>query len=276
MTIRQLAYKLRQQNIWNAIKIIANIFIYVFLRTISKEKSTEKLLLKKVGIRCKIDGHKIRYNFELLTFLNNFETQEYLDIILDKKYWTFIDIWSNIWRLSWISIVYAWKEDKTVVLCDPNPYVFNVSKTFYEKEIHKNNHTYFLNHAISNTKTELPFFMVKWDVLNGIGSLDEKNILGGKTEKIIVKSITFTNIIEKMHVANDNVLVKIDVEWHEQNVLQSVIDYLAKNSKISKVDLLVEIWEKNSHEIHNFLKKTWHLKEFKKISINDYFIVLQK
>jgi hypothetical protein len=54
MNFNQLLHKIRKEKIFNSIKILLNIIIYVFLKMISKEKSTEKLLLKKISIKCKI------------------------------------------------------------------------------------------------------------------------------------------------------------------------------------------------------------------------------
>lgn len=275
MSIVKLLNKIKKQNINNAIKIILNIISYIFLRTISKEKSTERLLLKKVPIKCKIDNYNIGYNFELLTFLNNFETKEYLDIILDKKYSSLIDIWSNIWRISWISILHSKNKEKKIVLCDPNPFVFKLAKTFYEKNIHSPQKVYFLNNAISDTKTQLPFFMLKWDELNWIGSLDENNLPKSKTTKIIVESITFNDIIKKFNIWDKNILIKIDVEWHEKNVLDSIIAFF-KESDISNIEILVEIREKNVEDISDFIQGTWYLKEFSKLTPYDYLIKVEK
>jgi FkbM family methyltransferase len=269
---------LKRQNFLNIVKILFNIIMYVCIKILFKwNKSTEELLLRKMFLKCKLNWYNIIYYFDLLTFLNNFETKKYLDIVLDEKYWTMIDIWSNIWRISRISILHNKNINKLYVLCDPNPYVFKLSKKFYEKSIQKHNNVYFLNNAISDVKTKLPFFMLKWNELDWIWSLDEKNLPKTKTKKIIVESITFSDIIEKIDLWNSKLLVKIDVEWHEINVLKSIIDFFIKNKyTLKNIDLLVEIWEENVENIHNYLRKTWNLKEFRKISFNDYFIILWK
>lgn len=276
MDIKTLFKKIKKQRTRDVIKIIYNIVCYVCLRFFLKEKSTEKLLLKKIQLSCKIDTYNIFYYYELLTFLNNFETQEYLNIILNKSYDIMIDIWSNIWRLSWISLLHNKNIQKIHFLCDPNPYVFALSKKFYTKELEKyNKNIMFINNAISDTKSSVPFYMIEWNELNGISSLHEENIGKHKVKKIIVGSIPFKEIIDNINISNKQILIKIDVEWHEDKVLYSIIDFFSK-SNLSSIDLLVEIREKNVKSISKITENSWYLKEFKKISYNDYFILLKK
>jgi hypothetical protein len=70
-----------------------------------------------------------------------------------------------------------------------------------------------------------------------------------------------------------NILIKIDVEWAELQVLYSIIDYF-NSSPLSELTLLVEIWEKNVSIIKDQLGNKISL--FKKISLNDYLILLKK
>jgi hypothetical protein len=87
---------IKKQKVIDGIKIISNLFIYVIRKLLSKDKSTERLLLEKVPMPCYIDVYYIEYYYELLTFLYNFETKEYLNYIIKGKYALFIDIGSNI------------------------------------------------------------------------------------------------------------------------------------------------------------------------------------
>ncbi|MDR0650644.1 MAG: hypothetical protein LBG59_04510 [Candidatus Peribacteria bacterium] len=72
---------------------------------------------------CVVDGYTAIFNYELLTFLHNFETKEYLNYLIHTEIPVYIDIGSNIGRLSWIYIKHN-KHAKTVALCDANPTVF--------------------------------------------------------------------------------------------------------------------------------------------------------
>ncbi len=276
MEFKVLLGKIKNQKFINQIKIIWNIIVYLFLKILSKEKSTERLLLKKLSIKCKIDGHKINYYFELLTFLNNFETQEYLNMLLDKNHDIIIDIWSNIWRISWMSILHSKNSNIAHILCDPNPYVFNLSKHFYTSNIQKYKQTtYFINNAISDTKATIPFYIIEWNELNWVSSLHAENISSPKVKKILVESIPFKEVVSKIDMTDKQILVKVDVEWHEDKVLKSIIDFFGK-SNIYDIELLVEIRDKNVKDILDIIKHSWYLQELKKISYNDYFIKLRK
>ena len=268
---------IRRENIFNKLKIVINIILYVGLKIILNIKTTEALLLKKVPLPTTVKWFKIVYYYELLTFLNNFETDEYLKVILDEKYWTIIDIWSNIWRLSWIAMIYNKNKDISFILCDPNPYVFKMAKGFYERNIKAKNKIYFLNKAVSDARIELPFYILKWKEASWLWSIHSENLSNMQTKKITVESITFDDIAEKISSLTNNLLIKIDVEWHEEHVLRSILKFIsAKDSKIRNIDLLIEIWDNNVDYIHHLLKESWYLKTFKKISYNDYLVILEK
>ena len=269
---------MRKENLKNKFLIVLNIFSYSILRIAFRLKKTEKILLKTVPFRTSLRWFKIIYYFDLLTFLNNFETDKYLDVILDKKYWVIIDIWSNIWRISWISAIHSKNIDKTFILCDPNPSVFALSRNFYEKVLKLDKKIYFINNAISNKSSKIPFYVIKWDELDWLWSLHKENIKKLKTKEIVVEGITFSDLIQKfpsIKVSKKNILIKIDVEWHEKHVFQSIISFLNKIDAFS-LDILVEIWDENVENILKTLKETWFLNKFEKISYNDYFVVLEK
>lgn len=274
--IKAFLAEIKKEKIINKFKIIINIIAYIFFKTISKDRSTERLLLKKVFLKTSLKWFPIYYYFELLTFLYNFETKEYLSIVLDKKYDILIDIWSNIWRISRISILHNKNHEQTHILCDPNPYVFKLSKDFYTKKLEKKwRKVCFINSAISDTRSNIPFYMIEWDECNWVSSLHEENIAGQKIKKIMVESISFKEIIDKIDISNKQILIKIDVEWHENKELESIIDFFGK-SNLSNIELLVEIREKNVRSILTIIEKSWYFGEFKKVSQYDYFIRLKK
>lgn len=265
---------IKKEKLSNKFKIILNLIIYYFKKIISKDKSTEKLLLKKVFINCYVNSNYIEYNYELLTFLLNFETKEYLNEIINNKSKYFIDIWSNIWRLSWIYNKFNlyWEN---IIMCDPNPFVFNLSKDFYNNKLNRYKKINLLNNAISNDNKEISFFILKDNELNWIWSIYEENLWLANKEEIKVLSISFEELIKKNNINESELFIKIDVEWHEKIVLESIMDYI-KKSNLLKVIVLVEIWEKNVNDIKTYVENDIITKSFDKISFNDYIIIFEK
>lgn len=269
--------KLSEQKIIDILKIILNIGSYLLKKSLSKDKSTEKLLLKKVFIKCNINSEKINYNYELLTFLYNFETKEYLDYIVNKNFETFIDIWSNIWRLSWVNVIF-WKS-KNILLCDPNPFVFKLSQKFFLNHIKTDKNILFYNNAISNKSTNLPFYIIDNNKLNWIWSLHKENIKTNNIEEINISTITFKELLKSANIKNNNyndILIKIDVEWHEKFVLESIIEYFENDNIMTRLTILVEIFDKNLHIIKSLLESTNYSYKINKISYHDYLIILNK
>lgn len=274
MEKRRMFNEILKQKIIDILLIIINISFYLAKKYISKEKSTEKLLLEKTLFKCKIWDCFVEFNYELLSLIYNFETSEYLNYITDKKYNTFIDIWSNIWRLSWLNLKFS--DTNNIILCDPNPFVFNFSKNFFIKNTKSNKNVLFINNAISNKSESLNFFVVNKNELNWIWSIYEENLPNENKKKLEINSISFSELIKQIKLELWLILIKIDVEWHEKIVLESILEYFSYTNDINELTILVEVWDRNIEELTTYLKTSKYFNEIKKISYNDYVIILKK
>jgi FkbM family methyltransferase len=111
--------------------------------------------------------------------------------------------------------------------------------------------------------------------LNGRSSIDRKNLGNHHVKEIKVTTLTFSKIMERLNLPNiEKILIKVDVEGHENQVLRSIIEYFDMNTHIKELMLLVEIRDKNIDEIKkNFITK---FTTFRKISYDDYLITLKR
>ena len=187
-------------------------------------------------------------------FRNNYENEQ-IDYLIKKikkfKAKIFLDIGCNS---GLYSLIIAKNFPRSKVLSfEP------VKQTFlkFKKNIKLNNKiknikTY--NFGLSSKKTQLPMkALIKDHYIQpgGFGVLkkNEKNLY--KSNKIHISSAYFEKGDNIINFTNKIIACKIDVEGHELNVLNGMINILKKN----KLILQIEIFNSEYKKVNSFLKK---------------------
>lgn len=272
--------RLTSHNKLNKLKVVVNIIYYVILKYLDrffyKTKQNELLHYKKIPWKLTYQNKKIEYYFEFLEIIWALDSLEYIDIILNKKFDVLIDIWSNIWRISFFTAKYN-SNIKKVIMLDPNSYVYGVVK----KNIHKfdvYNKCEIINRWISDTKKLGKLYIDETNVISGLWSIEKTHASHNK--EITIELTTFWDIIEDKNLKQfKNILIKIDVEGHEKNVLQSIFESINQLENTENITIIVEIRENKLNIIKELVTKYTKSANIvwpKKISFNDYILEINK
>lgn len=191
----------------------------------------------------------------------------FLDYLIENidEYKTFLDIGAGFGLYSLI----LFKESKglTVTAFEPNKKVFDIF--LKNVEINKIEKKYITasNQAVSNVNSKIDFFIPKGDDFSyGTTNKNFLNKIGINFDKTEVAS---TNLEELKEQSFD--LIKVDVEGHELEVVEALLDYLDKCTTI-----LIEIENENYAKVSSVLSS----KDFKLESsfegINNYIFIKNK
>lgn len=277
-SINKIFELIEKEILINKIKILMNISIFFIISKITDTfysyDNKIKYYYKKVFLPCEIKWRKINYFFQLNSFIELYEEGEFLEEILDSEYEVFIDVWSNIWRISSLVAVYNKKYIKIVAL-EPNINCTLESLKYIPNEIKEK--IEFLNYwlwdvtknstmtIISNASATTMWTLEKEK--SGLKDLNEYAV-----KKIDVKILSFKDFFEenKLYIYR-NFLIKIDVEWYEEYVLKSFFDFIWSNLWKYKFKIIIEILPRNE-DLFKKLEKFWIKKdEIKKLwNWNDY------
>ena len=211
----------------------------------------------------------LKWNFIIKNSLGTFKILEPSDMhfILKPHYekdllkyfqlnwWIFLDIWTNVWKYS----VHVWKQNKNnlVYSFEPNTYLY---ENYLSENIKLNklknvklNNIWLSNKEWSFTLTVPESNFWSW-------SIDNKY---SYWKKYKINLLTLNNFILNNSININNIrLIKIDVEWHEYNVLLWAKEIFIK---LNKCRLIIELFEKseNFENTINLIKSFWFKQEDK-------------
>ncbi len=210
---------------------------YILLRTFGKIKGlNEDRLINKIPFsNSTLQGFTFSSREKTLDFLfySRYYEPQTTKYLLNKKGRNFIDIGSHIGRFALIGS----KVFNKVFAFEANPYNFSVLK----KNIHSNNINNILplNLAVSDSKKNLLLDMPKLNT--GATTIS-------KFGKIKTSAVSLDKFLIKNKVPYDKIdLVLIDVEGHEDKVLEGAKNFLSKTSS----DLIIECF--NPEKIEKML-----------------------
>jgi FkbM family methyltransferase len=208
---------------------------------------------------------RIQYLGDLLTLSKVQENENFLKIILNKKYKYLLDIGGQTGRISHIFAI-SRKEYK-IVYFEPNINSFDLFKKIVDKE---GLNIDCLNIGVSNKKGTLKFNLSS---KFGGSSTFEKLINPYKVKEVNVNSLD--NLIKdnKIKIPKKIDLIKIDVEGHETKVLEGMVNFLKHNN----VDMLLELFSKDKFK--NFVNQLERFNinfTIKRIGKYDYFLRIKK
>lgn len=216
----------------------------------------EKILLN-LNLNNPIDREiylKGEYEREQIAFLS--------DLIDQYKIQYFLDIGAH---MGFYSIKLSKKEIKI--------YAFEPVKNNYEqlkqnKLLNKFNNLEIYNFALSNENKNIVMWVPDINKTGGFSILDHKDEEIEKYNKEDLIKINASSRIgdEIINFKKNKIAIKIDVERHEQYVLEGLNNLLSNNMVI----LQVELFDKRKEKIQNYLKEK-KFRIFKIINQDHYF-----
>lgn len=184
-----------------------------------------------------------------------------LDTLFELNGWVFLDIWSHIGKYS---IKIAWMNPENRV------YAFEANdSTFSSLQINiiknKLSNIKAINKAVSNYDGKINFISnMKNTWISRVEKTDQDHIMGNVKEQDCISIDNFLKSQQDLDVSEIK-LIKIDVEWHEFNVIKGMEQVL----KISQdVQIICEITN-NKEEIISFMENLWFSS---KIIVEGYFL----
>lgn len=262
-TLEKIIKNIKNEKIINIIKIILNIWIFFIISKIIdifySYDDKIKYYYKKVPFICTIKWKKIIYFFQLNSFIELYEENEFLDLILNSKMDVFIDIWANILRIS--SLVSSYNSNfKKIIALEPNKNCLDKSLNYIPNIIKKN--IIFLNYWLWNETKTSEMTINKHDSATTMWTLNkEKSALKNldkKDSKIIdVKILSFEDFFKENNLNNyKTFFLKIDVEWYEEFVFKSFFNFLEKNKWLYDFKIIFEVLHWNE-DLFDKLETFW-------------------
>ena len=182
-------------------------------------------------------------------YLNGFYEKEqlmFLQKICDEKNFNhFFDIGANI---GYYSLFF--KKIKNIYAFEPNKKNFLKLK----ENINLNNlniNTYNFGLSNSNSKTEI--WYTNKDKMGGSAIFDKNDteLKKYKKENIISEKIFIKKLDDIIHIDNEKILIKIDVERHEKKVLEGMSKLIQQNNIIMQI----EVGNEQKDEVFKLLNK---------------------
>lgn len=182
------------------------------------------------------------------------------------KNWIFLDIWWHFWRYS----IKVWNQSNSVKVYtfEPNPLTYN----YLEKNILLNN--------LSEKVKIFPFWLSskKWisdfvffEENTWSSQIPSKNTMAlskgkWKMHNVTINLVTWDDFISEHKINIEDIkLIKIDVEWHELDVLKWLENFL--KFKKNYCSIICEIFnEFEFKKINEYIEKYW----FKHNRIDEY------
>tara|TARA_B100000902_G_scaffold239639_1_gene226942 strand:- start:487 stop:1251 length:765 start_codon:yes stop_codon:yes gene_type:complete len=182
-------------------------------------------------------------------YLNEFYEKEQLmflhKIYSEKKINHFFDIGANI---GYYSLFF--QKIKNIHAFEPNKKNFLRLK----ENVKLNNlniNTY--NFGLSNSNSETEIWYTNKDKMGGSAIFDKNDpeLKKYKNESIIKEKILIKKLDDVIHINNEEILIKIDVERHEKKVLEGMNKLIDQNNIIMQI----EVGNDQKMEIFEYLKK---------------------
>lgn len=154
-----------------------------------------------------------------LMFENAGIDKKYQYMFLPEKEWEiFCDCWANVWLITDI----ARFSDMEVYAFEPNPQAVR----FLNKKYSDDKNVHIIPKAVWNTNWIIDFFVKDWELFDcGATTCEEMAKNDNHWKKIsveMIKLVDYLKIIVKEH--GYIYLLKLDIEWSEFDVINSIID----------------------------------------------------
>jgi FkbM family methyltransferase len=285
--IKKIIDLLFRKNFFQWFLIIVNIWLFViikfFYRIFTAKNNLTKhiywLYFKKIPLSCKLYSKKINYFFQLNTLLAIYESEEFLNEILDESYECYIDIGANVWRL-WFFVASYNKEVKKIYMLEPNHQSFKfILNRIKDLKIGDMNNFCTINKWIWLREGKAEMFILKYDELNTMSTIKfDEDIYWDRCNynKTLVEITSFKDFFENYWCNQyDSFIIKIDVEWFELEVLESFFNFFNTYNKRIRIKILIEVREKNENEFLSYIKNLWgKIEKLRKIWF-DYLLILE-
>jgi len=192
--------------------------------------------------------------WDMSPIISTYFEEDLVSEFINTDKWIFLDIWSNIWKYS----VILWKEWFKCYSIEPNPNLHkfilkNIELNSIQKEV--NLIPFWIDFKEDSLKLKIPGWdnYWSWSIVNNYIDYKEVNI----------NLITFSKLIQDYCInINDIRLIKIDVEWYEKNVIDSMLNYLWK---FNNLKIIIEMFDEK-----------WNVDYIKNTLINNNFILIEK
>ena len=130
------------------------------------------------------------------------------------------------------------------------------------------------NFGLSNSNSETEIWYTNKDKMGGSAIFDKNDpeLKKYKNESIIKEKILIKKLDDLIHINNQEILIKIDVERHELNVLKGIKDLLTNN----KCLIQIEIFDKYFNEVSKIMEDYKYIQFFKvqhnyEVNLSDYY-----
>ncbi len=229
------------------IQKILNFFVFILikLKIKSNYQNSFNIIDFDYIIKNEIGYFYIRNNTDDEYIVSSLFEDELKNYFTIDNGWIFFDIWTHIWKYS----IKMAKENRENIV-----YSFEANRSTYKSlliNIIKNDLSNItaINKWISDKKWEISFLESKKDTwISRIVSTDINNI---KWEITKIETISIDEFILENHIDINMIkLIKIDVEWHELQVLKWMKNLLHKNKNIK---IICEVTN-NEQDIINQMK----------------------
>ena len=180
----------------------------------------------------------------------------------------FIDVGANCG-------IYSFKiashfENLKIIAFEPNIDAFQKFNNTLEGDVERFKNINIFNYGLSDTKSKLKMrSKIKYGYAQTGGSV----VHDGKIYKgVDIYEADFELGDEKLNLINTNIAIKIDVEGHEFNVLQGLIQLLTNNNCVLQIELFSDKFEQsNNFLINNNFKKISETKSRHSNIYKNYF-----
>lgn len=187
--------------------------------------------------------------WDMSPIISSYFESDLIDHFKNTEKWVFLDIWSNIWKYS----IILWKLWFLCYSIEPNPtlhkFIFANLELNWLKESVKLI-PFWIDIHENHLKLKIPGWdnYWSWSIINDYVDYKEVNI----------NLINFETLINKNNIdINDIRLIKIDVEWYEKNVIDSMVNYLWR---FKNIKIIIEMFDNkwNVVDIKEILKNNWY------------------
>lgn len=216
-------------------------------------------------IENKYGKYLVNEPWDMSPIISTYFEANLVEEFLSTNKWTFIDIWANIWKYS----IILWKKWFKCFSIEPNTLLHKyINKNIYLNNLNKNITLipFWVDTDNKKLTLKIPWWdnYWSWSLVNDYENYIENNI----------ELKHFSNLVNEYSInISDIRLIKIDVEWYEKNVINSMKEYLKefKNTKII-IEMFDEKW--NVGYIKDLLLMNWFI--FQKKVAWDNFIFYKK
>lgn len=170
--------------------------------------------------------------WDMSPILSTYFESDIVDDFKNTDKGVFLDIWSNVWKYS----VILWKLWFKCYLVEPNKFLHKyIDKNILLNDISNNLKLipYWIDIKDNKLKLKIPGWdnFWSWSLINDYDEFEE----------VDVNLITFKTLIENNNInISDIRLIKVDVEWYEKNVIDSMLEYLPS---FNNLKIIIEMFD---------------------------------